>query len=534
MIEAAQRSIIDDMFATWDRPGSPGVAFGVFDRGRLTHSGAYGAANLDHDVPIGSDTVFHIASLSKQFTALVVALVTEAHGISLDTDLRRFVPELPPGRPLTFRHAIHHVSGLREQWDLLRLAGWRDADIKTTDDVLRIVRRQQASNFAPGTRFQYINTAYTLMAVAMERIAGDTFRRIADRLIFAPLGMRDTFFLDDQSDVIPRRALAYATRPDGRPAVCVPHFETVGPSNLHSTLADLARWEANLVDPVVATPALIAAMMQPARFAEGAQTDYGYGLILGHHGVYRTVEHAGGDAAFRAYYLRVPERQFAVILLANFLEISPSHIARAIVDLCLPQPGGAAAQSSTAPLDLKLHHVDRIGGLYRHGDSGVTCRVDLNGGRLHLASSGADYELVPLRNGNFQFRDMDIEVMFDLPEASPAVSLSVHAGGNTINVCARVDPAEADAPDLNDYTGSYRSAELDAEYTIVRRGELLVARGPRSLAIRLSRVTGDSFAALDTTIDVQFQRDNAGAVGGLLLSSERAWNIAFSRVAATA
>jgi CubicO group peptidase (beta-lactamase class C family) len=534
MIDATQRSSIDGMFAAWDRPDSPGVVFGVFEDGALVHSGAYGAATLDHGVPIGRDTVFHIASLSKQFTALIAAIVTHAHGLSLGTDLRRFVPELPPGPPITFAHAIHHVSGLREQWDLLRLAGWRDADLKTTDDVLRVVRLQQANNFAPGTRFQYINTAYTLIAVAIERITGETLRQVADRLIFAPLGMRDTFFLDDQSEVIPRRALAYAMR-DGRPSVCVPHFETVGPSNLHSTLNDLAKWEANLVSPAVGDPALIAAMAEPAVFAEGARTEYGYGLILGHHGVHRTVEHAGGDAAFRAYYLRVPAHRFAVILLANFLEISPSHIARAIVDLCLPQPGGTVACSSTAPLDLKLHHVDRLGGLYRHDDSGVTCRVDLSGGRLHLASSGADYELVPLQNGNFQFRDMDIEVVFDLPEAAPATALSVHAGGNTINVCARVDPAElGNTADLDEYAGTYRSAELDATYTLSPRGKLLIARGPRGLAIRLRRVHGEGFAALDTTIDVQFQRDEGGTVSGLLLSSERAWNIAFTREAATA
>lgn len=529
-MDAATRRNIEGLFTEWDRPHAPGLTFGVFERGALVHSGSYGLANLDHRVPIAPDTVFHIASLSKQFTALIAAMVTRDQGIALDTDLRRFVPELPPGPPITFAQAIHHVSGLREQWDLLRLAGWRDADLKTTDDVLRIVRRQHASNFAPGTRFQYINTAYTLMAVAIERIAGERFRAVADRLIFAPLGMHDTFFLDDQTEVIPRRASAYATRTDGTPALCVPHFETAGPSNLHSTLADLAKWEANLSTPTVGDPALLAAMTEPAVFAEGARTDYGYGLILGHHGAHRTVEHAGGDAAFRAYYLRVPDNAFAVILLANFLEVSPSHIARAIVDLCLPQPDGGAAISTTAPLDLKLHHVDRLGGLYRHDDSGVTCEVDLRGGRLHMASSGADYELVPLRNGNFQFRDMAIEVVFDLTGEGPATSLAVHAGGNTVNVCARVAAQAAHDAPLSGYAGAYRSDDLDVTYTVSATDDMLVVRGPRSLALHLRRTTADGFAASHTTIDVQFQRDDDGAVTGFLLSSERAWNIAFARL----
>lgn len=531
MIDPEKCAIIDAMFTEWDRPDAPGLAFGVCVDGVLAHSGCYGRANLEHDVPIGPDTIFHIASLSKQFTAVLAAMVTAAHGISLDEDLRRFVPELPPGPPISFRHAIHHTSGLREQWDLLRLAGWRDADLKTTDDVLGAVSRQTASNFTPGTRFQYINTAYTLVAVAIERITGERFRALADRLIFTPLGMDNSCFLDDQTEVIRGRAQAYAVTGDRRHRICVPHFETVGPSNLHSSLHDLAKWEANLVDPIVGDAALIAAMTAPASFSEGATADYGYGLILGHHGVHRTVEHAGGDAAFRAYYLRVPEHRFAVILLANFLEVSPSHITRAIVDLCLPQPGGAGAASTTAPLDLKLHRTDRLGGLYRHEASGVTCWVEPRGGRLHLASSGADYELVPLHNGNFQFRDMDIEVVFTLPENGPASALSVHAGGNTINVCTRVSEIEAaETGPLDDYQGRFHSDDLDATYSITKRGEILLVRGPRSLAIRLRRVHGDGFAAMDTTIDVQFQRDDSGAVTGFALSSERAWNITFTRV----
>lgn len=531
LIDRDQRRAIDALFAPWDRPGAPGVVFGVFAEGALVHSGSFGAANLEHAIPMGLDTVFHIASLSKQFTAVIAAMVAAEHGISLDSDLQQFVPELPPGPPISFRHAIHHTSGLREQWDLLRLAGWRDADLKTTDDVLSVVTRQRASNFAPGTRFQYINTAYTLVAVALERITGERFRALADRLIFAPLGMRDTFFLDDQTEVVPRRAHAYATREDGSPRICVPRFETMGPSNLQSSLRDLAKWEANLVAPTVGDAALIALLAEPACFAQGATTDYGYGLILGHHGIHRTVEHAGGDAAFRAYYLRVPAERFAVIVLANFLEVSPSHLVRAIVDRCLPQPGGEAATSSTPPLDLKLHHVDRLSGLYRHDTSGVTCRVEPRGGRLHLASSGADYELVSQPDGNFKFRDMDIEVTFTLPETGPATAVRVHLAGNTINICTRLDEAAAaETAPLDAYAGRYRSDELDSIYSIAPRGDILLARGPRGLAIRLRRVHGEGFAAMDTTIDVQFQRSENGDVTGFLLSSERAWNIAFTRI----
>ena len=148
---------------------------------------------------------------------MAILLLEDEGKLTLDDDVRRYVPELPDfGTPMTIRHLLTHTSGLREQSHLLALAGWRDGDVVAERDVLDLVIRQRALNFAPGEDFQYNNTGYTLLALAVRRVSGLPLRAYADQWIFKPLGMAQTFFNDDHTTIVPHRADAYGPGPDGR------------------------------------------------------------------------------------------------------------------------------------------------------------------------------------------------------------------------------------------------------------------------------------------------------------------------------
>jgi CubicO group peptidase (beta-lactamase class C family) len=145
-------SKVDRIFARWDSTVSPGCALAVFKNARIVYKRGYGMADLDHDVPIRPESVFHVASISKQFTATAIVLLVQEGKISLDDDVRKYIPELPDfGTKITIRHLIHHTSGLRDQWSLLGLAGWRySLDLITDDDVLEVISNQKELNFPPG------------------------------------------------------------------------------------------------------------------------------------------------------------------------------------------------------------------------------------------------------------------------------------------------------------------------------------------------------------------------------------------------
>src|SRR5262245_11111965 len=138
---------VDQLFAAWDKPDSPGAAVVVVKDGAMLYKRGYGMANLEYDIPITPATVFHVASVSKQYTAFAIAMLAAQGKLSLDDDIHTYLPEVPAfGTTITLRHLVYHTSGLRDQWGLLALAGWRLDDVITTAHILNMVRHQQALN----------------------------------------------------------------------------------------------------------------------------------------------------------------------------------------------------------------------------------------------------------------------------------------------------------------------------------------------------------------------------------------------------
>ncbi|HEX7831441.1 MAG TPA: serine hydrolase domain-containing protein [Thermoanaerobaculia bacterium] len=522
-----EQESLTKIFERWDRAGSPGCSVAVYRDGEIVWSRGFGTAHLEHGVPIATDTVFHVASLSKMFTAYAIALLAHDGALSLDDDIRTFIPELAPGPRITLRNIVHHTSGLRDQWDLLRMAGWRYPDLKTNADILRLATRQRELNFEPGTRFQYINTGYTLMGIAIERITGATLREFAAQRIFEPLGMRDTQFHDDATRIIPKRAQAYRMI-NGSPTIDMPAYETVGPTSLLSTVDDFARWEQYLL-----TGELRELLTTSGTLADGTEAHYGFGLILGQYRGVPVVEHAGGDAGYRAHYLRVPSERFAVAVFANTLDVEPGARCRDVADAMLTFPeqtvdrampawaGRAAGIASPDPEDLLAKS-----GTYRDTLSGMTCRIEPRGGRLFLTSdSGGDYELAPVTRDRYRFLIVDAECVFENER------VRMFYGGNEQASCVRIEEeSQQEAAPLDDYVATYASDELESRYTIDREDALLVLRRPRIAPAALQPLGRDEFATSDG-LQLRFVRNGDGNVHGMTVSAERVWNVRFSRAA---
>ncbi|HYO57673.1 serine hydrolase [Archangium sp.] len=541
MMNDASREQIDSLFSSWNHPESPGGALGIYQEGELVYARGYGSAHLEHGVPITPATVFHVASLSKQFTAMVVGLMARSGHISLQDDIRRYVPELPDGAPITFRHIIHHTSGLRDQWDLLRLAGWRAPDLKTTDDILRLVTRQKAQHFPPGTRYQYINTGYTLMAIAVERATGLSLQQYAEENIFKPLGMRHTSFQDDHQRLIRGRAQAYSRGVGGQWRLNVPAYETVGPTGLLSTIEDFALWERNFLSPTVGDRDFIQQLLTPGAFDDGRPLNYGFGFILGEYRGLAIAEHAGGDAGFAAHYLRIPEERLAVAIFCNAAEPRPGMLTRRIADILLagrfkgehnqeshlPSWAGRAA-GSTDPFPREL---EGMAGLYRDQWSGSTLGVEVRGGKLFLVpSTGGTYELVPAGQGRFRFPDVDAECHFTPASEDAPSRLKVTHAGQTTALCERIEVAARGPESLAEYAGTYQSDELGVRYTLAVSGAALMLRREKFAEDRIQLTSDDDGSAGNDGIHLRFVREGQGRITGLLLSAERAWNIHFARM----
>jgi CubicO group peptidase (beta-lactamase class C family) len=334
--DAALSNQVDKLFAPWDKPDSPGCALAVVKDGRIIHSRGYGMADLEHDVPITPASAFYVGSLSKQFTAMAVALLAQQGTLSLDDDIHKYLPELPAyDKPITIRHLIHHTSGLPEYMPLLARAGWRPDAPFSNQDALQIVARERQLNFEPGEQFAYSNTGYTLLALIVERAAGVRLDEFADARIFSPLKMKDTHFHADATRLVKQRAYAYEPSPGGGLRLGPPVPTRVGAGGIFTTVEDLARWDQNFYDARVGGNALIKQLTTPGTLNSGRALEYAFGLEVRTYRGLRVVEHGGDFAGYHAYLARFPDQRLSVILLCNLGNINQVPLAHAVADIYL-------------------------------------------------------------------------------------------------------------------------------------------------------------------------------------------------------
>ena len=335
---------VDALFADWVGSGEPGACVTVVLEGEVVHEGAYGEANLELGVPLEPTSTFYMASVSKQFVAFAVALL-EADGVlSLDDDVREFVPELPDyGTPITLAHLVHHTSGLRDYLNLQSLAGLPLGIFHDDRQVLDLLARQRGLNFTPGRYYSYSNSGYFLLAVVVHRASGKSLREFAEERLFGPLGMTGSHFHDRYTHLIPRRASGYLMGSD-EPQAFLTTFDRVGSGGLYSNVRDLVLWERNLEQGTVGGPQVLERMATRGVLNDGTELTYALGQVHGFHRGLATVSHGGALGGYRTMHLRFPEQRLAVYVLANRSDARADHLARSIADLYLPAGLPDAAQ----------------------------------------------------------------------------------------------------------------------------------------------------------------------------------------------
>jgi len=337
---------IDALFEQEIKKDSPGAAVAVIKDGSIIYKNGYGIACMDYDIPITPATIFHVASVSKQFTAFAIVLLADQGKLSLDDDIHKYLPEISDfGKTITIRHLIHHTSGLRDQWELLMMAGWRIDDVITNEHILKIARRQKELNFDPGEEYLYCNTGYTLMGEIVARVSGQSFREFTAKNIFEPLEMNNTHFHDDHEMIV--KNMAYSYDPDGNDGFkkSILSFANVGATSLFTTVEDLAKWLDNFDKKAVGGETVINQMLQKGKLNNGIEIDYAFAIVIGKYRGLNTLGHGGMDAGYRSQIVLFPDQKFGVAVLSNLGSFSPYNLAMRIADFYLAD--------QLAPMEIK-------------------------------------------------------------------------------------------------------------------------------------------------------------------------------------
>jgi CubicO group peptidase (beta-lactamase class C family) len=530
---AALTDKVDSLFSEWDKPDSPGCAIAIIQGGKVIYSHGYGMADLEHAVPISTNSVFDIASTSKQFVAMSVALLARQGKLSLDDEIQKYLPEIRQYEyPITIRHLIHHTSGLRDYVAVMELAGWRFENDYSDDEIISLITRQKELNFQPGEEHLYSNTGYFLLGEIAKRVSGLSLRAFANEAIFAPLGMKNAHFHDDFSEIVKNRAVGYSPKDGGGYRIDMSLFDGVGDGGVYTTVEDLCLWDANFYHNIVGGCGqdLIEEITTPGRLNSGEALDYAFGLFVRPYRGLRMIGHDGRWMGYRAEMIRFPEQRFSVICLSNLSTINPARLAKQIADVYLAEeftePGDTSpseqhvAELSTSEMEDKL-------GFYRGVKSGDILEFTMQDGKLIAAFSGMSFQMAPTNPGRYKSvgAPFDISIEFEKPSPQKPIMVSVQIEGDKPDVLERVRSVSPGIERLMDYSGDYHCAELDANYRLwAENGELILSRRNSSQE-HLKPVSHDLFKGADTSFE--FIRNTQGQIIGFDLRAGRVRNIHF-------
>jgi CubicO group peptidase (beta-lactamase class C family) len=388
---------VDEIFADLVKSGSPGCALGVYREGQMIYSKGYGLANLEENVPITAQSVFDIGSTSKQFTAASILLLEKQGKLSVNDDIRSYLPELPDyGQKITILHLLNHTSGLRDYLTLMELAGINTDSVTTDEDALQIIARQKALNFAPGSDWLYSNTGFFLLSVIVKRASGKTLREFASDNIFTPLEMTHTQYRDDHTSLIENRAMAYDPKEKaGGYNLDVSYFEQTGDGAVHTSVEDLQKWDENFYAGQIGGKEFLVEIQEHGKLNSGKVLDYAKGLFVEDYRGLHTVRHGGAWGGYRAELLRFPEQHFSVACLCNLGNANPEGRAERVADVylgTLMKPREAKKETEKGPetekksVALTAEQLTAYAGDYWSAELGVAYRLGIEGSNLKVVA----------------------------------------------------------------------------------------------------------------------------------------------------
>jgi CubicO group peptidase (beta-lactamase class C family) len=549
---------VDEMFAPWDRPDVPGCAVGIVRDGELVYCGGFGTAHLAYEAPNTPQTAFDLASFSKSFTSVCLALLMDEGKIDPDDELRKFIPEMHAfDPPIRVRHMLQCRTGLWDPWHVLPLIGWGNEPLQSAfskDDVLTVLFGQQALPFAPGTEFQYSSGDWMLLGLIVERISGQSLAEFAKSRVFEPLGMTRTFIEEDPSRAVRGRAIGH-WKDQGDWRLWTSQGYGAGGGGVQTCVEDLVRWDRNFDDNRLPRGRYFDEFLRDGMllgnrytldadaFRKEAQPDVPNPPAGQYRGLKR-VQFTGGLWGGTAAMARYPEQRWTFICLSNSGEVNAIGKVRELADLCLAdqlEPLPATVPDDAGPLpELSESALAELAGAYSSGGTNPVWRIEVRDGTLRLVDHlRAAFRLEPLTPTRFRaagdapfYPSARFEFERPTPGEPPVMTLSSHEHGfREVIPFRRVALVDPGPDELADYAGEYVSEELAATYRFrVQDGALWLRVGSRRWE-RLDPTRVDTFVphvrtGFDNRI-LTFRRDERGRVAGLSAALWRVRGVEF-------
>jgi CubicO group peptidase (beta-lactamase class C family) len=529
---------INKIFALWDNKNSPGCAVAIVRNDSILFAKGYGMANLEYNIPIEPETIFHMASVSKQFTAFAIVLLAKQGKLQLDDDIHKYLSWFPDLKEkITIRNLLNHTSGIRDQWQLLAISGTRLDDVITQEHIVKILSKQQALNFKPGEQYSYSNSGFTMLAEIVRSVTGQSLRQFTDSVIFNPLGMTNTHFHDNYEEIVQNRSYSYYRTDSVHFSNSILSYSVAGATSLFTNLNDMSKWIMNFYTHKVGDQKDIDQLTQKGKLNSGKELNYALGITSDTYNGWRQFSHGGGDAGYRTYLTVFPDLKMGFAVFGNVADFNAGRKAYEVVSLFVTDSSKHKVAGPQQEIDSsKAVLKDTIGikkfaGTYI-GDDGFQINFRVTNKKLFADAFGQTFLLTKTDTDSFSLiRDPDIKFSFSGPVS----------GDTTVFVAFSRDEkhllkkyiADTSQPDelLRTYTGNYYCPELDCKYGIVLKDHHLILTNNKYSDTPLNVVGNDhlvnDFWWMNHLIII---RSNKKEIIGFEVNSGRIQHLRFNKV----
>ena len=529
---------IDTIFKQWFKQNVPGGAIGIIKDGELMYSKGYGIADLEHDIKINSSSVFNTCSISKEFVSFSLLLLEEQGKLNLDDTVQTYLPDFPEyDAPLTIRHFINHTSGIRDVKELIHLKGKNIFDNLEPEEVYTLIKHQKALEFSPGDKFAWSNSDYFILSMIIEKVSGQSLKTFTQEHIFGPLGMKNTLFYDDNTDLIKNRVFSYNKKnaEDGFDNVIM-RFHLVGSFGAYSTIEDLFLWDQNFYNNKLGKGGqkIIKNMHEEGLLNNGESSGYAHSMTINNYKGLKTVGHGGSFAGYRSVILRFPDERVSVIILANRGDADLWTMSYQLADVLLKEKFIAVSKKTETktvnpeitPIKEKFS-LAQITGNYER-EPGSLFKFSIKNDSLQLVAWWSNEPLMLINTeGNTYKEANNPSDQFIFSELKNHLTQKLTVSGPSFKfISKRKEKIDFSALNLADYIGDFYSEEIDATHLLFLEDGKLKVKIAINEVLALAPYNIDTFYSDDYF--VHFSRTN-GKVSGFNLKAGWVTNLKFKK-----
>jgi CubicO group peptidase (beta-lactamase class C family) len=503
-------------------PQNPGCQLSIKRNGEIIFSKAYGMEDLEHDVPLKLTSKIEAGSVSKQFTAAAILLLEQQGKLSLNDDVRKYLPELPDyGNVITLEQMMHHTSGLRDWRSIIALTGWgSNTKNYSNEDALEIMKVQKKLNNIPGAEFIYSNSSYNLFAIIVQRVSGLSLAEFTKQTIFIPAGMTNTEWRDNHNRIVKDRSIAYRLTKNGYETL-MPNEDAYGSGGLLTTTEDLLKWNDFYLTGKLGTPSLLSKQIKVEKFNNGKMNDYAAGLGIGKFKGQTLIQHSGATAGYRAFLEIFPDINLSIAILSNTSQFDTAKIrlVNVIRDIFITEKNKPALNTNETRIPVSKTILNAYAGWYRNERDGSGTNVELRNDSLFMNN----LFLIPQSEKKFKITASSILVeMNDAKEM-----LYIIPDRDTIRYSKAETPV-VDNKYLEKYVGKFFSTETNSTITVyLNEGKLMINLKPNS-DYELKPTYKDGFSGLGGNL--YFIKNKKNEIVTMKVSGSRARNVAFEKV----